>query len=208
MIDWKMVFSGIIGGIVGALIVLFLFPKTAAFQAQSLPLNIGDVRVALLPPNSEVVYKDETVAERIRLLEKRGTLFTFQACTRGSEIGEKRHFQEAFEISLSMLSKFLNSTVKTFSKLAKIQNTEFYTRMVKIVSHGVTSGSRIIAKYKYFDGISYNFCVITLYDPLSTLSLATVKARLKKIAQEYGIRWEEFNEKLLEAYKSAYSPSP
>ncbi len=207
-IDWKTLLAGIIGGIIGGLLVYFLMPAKAVLPSQaSATLNIGEVEISPLPANAVVVYKDESAVDRIKALKESGKLFLFQACSRGSQIGEATHYKEAYEKSLEEISAFLSSSVRSLTSLLKIQKEEFYANAVSIMSEGITAGSRIIAKYKYYDSVSYSFCVVTLYDPQAALMVSAVNFKLKKLAEEYGIEWGKFKEKLLEAYAQSYLPT-
>ncbi len=172
----------------------------------NVPLSVGGIVVARVPKDAKVVYTNEGYAQRLQQLYNTGSLFTFQACARGSVIGEESNYDNAFKKALGQIGSFLKTTVRSMSELVKVNNSEFFKSVAQVLTNSKVEGSFIIAKYKYFekDILLHNFCVVAIYDPYAAMQVKAVQASLKKIAKDYGISWEEFESKLEKAFKNAY----
>ena len=205
--DWQAMLSGFLGGILAALLVMFLFPSDncTSNDFSATILKIGNVPIASIPRTAEIVYKNSSVANKLKHLKEQGSAYIFQSCVRGSEIAQERHFQEAFEKTLIEISMFLNSSVKSVTLYEKYQNKEFFNKVSEVLSSSVTAGSQVIVKYKYIDGVlGYNFCVVTLYDPQEAFKARSIQERLKNISQKYGVNWENLVKELQDAMKENY----
>ena len=186
---------------------VFAIANNNAQASQTLSsISIGGVVVAKVPSDVNIVYLNEAASTRVASLKASGSLFTFQACELGSEIGQDKNFRIAYEKSLQEVAEFLNSVVTVFTNYVKVNNKEFFKRVSNLLSTSITSGTITLAKYKHFEGVlGYNFCVITLYDPQTAMKAESVQNQLKSMAKELGIDWKEFKKKLEDAFKNAYS---
>jgi len=205
--DWEALLSGFVGGLLAALLVLYFFPTNNFVPSESstMLLRIEGVPVATIPKNAEIVYKNASVAGKLHCLRDSKNIYIFQSCVRGSEIAQEQHFKEAFKKTLLEISMFLNSSVKSVTLYKKSQNREFFDKASEVLSSSITSGSQVIAKYKYIDSVlGYNFCVVTLYDPREAFKAESIQEKLKGISQKYGVDWKEFIDELQEAMKESY----
>ncbi|MCD6450068.1 MAG: hypothetical protein J7L34_06135 [Thermotogaceae bacterium] len=208
--DWQAIFWGFIGGVLAAFLVLFFFPSDYCLHNYNISsttiLKIEDIPIASIPKAAVVVYKNSSVIDKLQYLQKTKSGYIFQSCVRGSEIAEEEHFKEAYEKTLLEVSMFLNSSVKSTTLYQKTQNKEFFNKVSEVFSYSVTSGSQILAKYKYIDSVlGYDFCVVTLYDPQEAFKAHEVQEKIKAISQRYGIDWKEFIKELQDAMKNTYN---
>jgi len=205
--DWQAILSGFVGGLLATFLVLFFFPSNncVSSDVSTTVLKVGNISIVSVPKNAEIIYKNSSIVDKLQRLKSSGNVYIFQSCVRGSEIAQEKNFHEAFEKTLVEVSMFLNSSVRSVTLYKKHQNKEFFDKISKVLSNSVTSGSQIIAKYKYIDSVlGYNFCVVTLYDPLEAFKAESVQEKLRDISQKYGVDWKEFVNELQNAMKESY----
>lgn len=139
------------------------------------PLIIGNVTVAMIPPNAVITDINYSISGRVSELSQSGSFYVINSWAIGGRFLSDQHYKEAEDKAKVQLSEFLSTQVKSIKSkttyLSGKNEISVYSSLESALSESELKGSMVLGRY-YIDTMSLReYHVLVFYDPVTVLKI-------------------------------------